>query len=335
MRYAALNALIATIVISVSRDSALAELSQGEKDTIFIGPVKVNQAVEASAQKAGRAIALQQLVEGLRTELVTEINQIRVFEIVERERKEDIELEQAFAQVAVDPNDKNAARMMKMKGARYAFLPRVDAFEDRTSSTKYDAIARQDVSRTVRVSAVVSIVDTTTGALLPESPSVQVKRSSSLEYARLGAGLRGDELIHRVTRELAERLAQETVVLLRPAKVLMITGPQIMINRGMEAGFTVGAEVEFFATQDVKDDDTGEIFQNEISVGRGVIKRSDPKQSFAEVRGENLGVAKGCVVKVTKGAVEPALAGKKRAQPSREPSGSGEKPLTFQDEVRK
>ena len=329
MRYQFRVVPIVAFLFSLSIGGAEAQLSQGEKNTIFIGPVKVNEGVAASATKSGRSNGLQQLAEGLRSELVTEINQTRVFQIVERERKDDIELEQAFAQVAVDPNDKNAASMMKMKGAKYAFLPRIDAFEDRSSTTKYQAIQRQDVSRTVWASVVVSIVDTTTGELLPESPSVKVKKSNATEYARMGTGLGGDELMSQVTKELAEKLAQEAVTLMRPAKVLTVTGPQIMINRGGEAGFGVGSEIEFFATEDVKDDDTGEVFKNEISVGKGVVKRSDAKQSFAEAKGENLGIAKGCIVKIVKKSAGSGVTVAKKAAPERPNSGSGEKPLTF------
>jgi curli biogenesis system outer membrane secretion channel CsgG len=308
--------------------SASAQLAQGEKDTAYIGPVKVNESVEEAAKRRKDLNGLNQLREGLRTELVTEINQTRVFQIVERERKDDIELEQAFAQVAVDPNDKNAAQMMKMKGAKFAFLPRIDAFEDNSSTTKYEAIQRKDVSRTVWVSAVLTVVDTTTGALLPESPSVKVKRSNSLEYARMGAGLGGDELLSQVTKELAQKLAQEIVTLMRPAKVLTITGPQIMINRGTEAGFESGSEVEFFATEDVKDDDTGEVFKNEISVGKGVVKRADAKQSFAEAKGENLGIAKGCIVKVLRRGGGKAVVARK-APEEKLSAGSSEKPISF------
>lgn len=308
--------------------NASAQLAQGEKDTAFIGPVKVNESVEEVAKKRKDSNALQQLKEGLRTELVTEINQTRVFQIVERERKDDIELEQAFAQVAVDPNDKNAAQMMKMKGAKFAFLPRIDAFQDSSSTTTYSAIQRKDVSRTVWVSAVLSVVDTTTGELLPESPSVKVKRSNSLEYARMGAGLGGDELINQVTKELAQKLAQEIVTLMRPAKVLTVTGPQIMINRGTEAGFEPGSEIEFFATEDIKDEDTGEIFKNELSVGKGTVKRADAKQSFAEAKGENLGIAKGCIVKVVKKGGGKAIVARK-APEEKLSAGSSEKPLSF------
>jgi curli biogenesis system outer membrane secretion channel CsgG len=318
-----------TLSVVAAAGSASAQLAQGEKDTIFIGPIKVQEAVAAAAKKAGRTSELEQISQALRGQLVTEINQTRVFQIVERERKEDIELEQAFAEVAVDPNDKNRAQTLKMAGAKYAFLPQIDGFEDRRSTTRYEAIARSSMSRSVWISATVSIVDTTTGALLPESPSVKVKSGSSAEYVRQAASLGGDELISSLTRELAEKLARESVTLIRPAKVLA-TSPQILINRGTEAGFAVGTQIEFYATQDVTDEDTGEVFKNEALVGSGVVKRADPKQSFAEAKGENLGIAKGCVVKIVKPAgVAKGVAVARKPARAPETAGSSEKPIQF------
>jgi hypothetical protein len=131
-------------------------------------------------------------------------------------------------------------------------------------------------------------------------------------------------------------LARESVTLMRPAKVLT-TSPRILINRGSEADFNVGARVEFYATEDVKDEDTGEIFKNEVKVGEGVIKSSDPKQSYAEVFGENLGISKGCLVKIATKAssLKGAAAGRgahEAAGAKREDklkSGSGDKPIVF------
>ncbi|MCX6114501.1 MAG: hypothetical protein NTV65_04690 [Proteobacteria bacterium] len=325
---------IASVIGSVvcGAPGAFAQLSQGEKDAVFIGVVKVQPAVHESAAKAGRTSQLNQIVQGLRGQLVTELNQTRVFQIVERDRKEDIELEQAFSEVAVDPNDKNRAQTMKMAGAKYAFLPQIDGFEDRTSTTKYEAIGRSSMSRSAWVSATVSIVDTTTGAILPDSPSVTVKSGSAADLVRQGASLGGDALISALTKELAQKLSQESIMLIRPPKVLTITGNQVMINRGTEAGFDVGVNVEFFVTEDVKDDDTGEVFKNEVLVGAGTINRADPQKSFAEPSGENLGIAKNCVVRITKGSAQKPkanVAQKNPVAPDPVNQGSGEKPLAF------
>lgn len=306
-----------------------AQLSRGEKDTIFIGVIKVDPAVEASIKRAGQSLELEQVVQGLRGYLTTELNQSHVFQLVERERKEDIELEQAFAEVAVDPNDKNRAKSLAMAGAKYAFLPTIHGFEDARSTTRFEAIGRSSLSRSVWISASVIIVDSSTGASLTESPSVEVKGSQAVEYTRQGSALGGNELLSKLAKELAKKLSQESISLLRPAKVLTISGEQIMINRGASAGFTDGVHVEFYATEDVTDDDTGEIFKNEVLVGQGTVMRSNPKQSFVVPAGENLGIAKGCVVKIKKAVVEPIKVKKKQA-PALVSSGSDEKPLNFQ-----
>ena len=96
---------------------------------------------------------------------------------------------------------------------------------------------------------------------------------------------------------MAQKLSQEITALLRPAKVLSVTGKQVMINRGTEAGFEKGDLVEIYATQKVKDEDTGEVFMNEIPVGQATITRLDKKQSFANITGDDLGITKSAVVR--------------------------------------
>ena len=254
----------------------------------------------------------------------------RVFQLVERKRKEDIELEQSFAAVAVDPDDRNMAQAGKMAGARFAFLPQIDAFDDRSETVEYQAIDRAALSRKIFLSAIVQVVDTTTGKLLPDAPSIQLTKSETRENVRPGQALGSDELIVALAKEMAHRLSGELVALLRPAKVLSVTGKQVMINRGSEAGFRTGDLVEIYATQEVKDEDTGETFRNEVPVGQAKIDRLDERQSFATVFGEDVGITRGCVVRIAK-----AHGKEGRQAPAAQPEagdmtpGSSEKPLKW------
>lgn len=277
-----------------------AELSQGEKDTIFIGPLKVQPAVIESASAKGRGSELNKTVQSLDTQFITALNATRVFQLVERKRKGDIELEQSFAAVAVDPNDKSMAQAGKMAGAKFAFLPQIDGFEDHSETVEYQAIGRTSLTRKIFLSAIVQVVDTTTGKLLPDAPSIQLTKDEAVENMRTGQAAGSDQAIVELAKEMAHRLSGELVALLRPAKVLTITGKQVMINRGSEAGFGQGDVVDIYATQDVKDDDTGETFRNEVPVGQAKIVRLDKKQSFAMIFGEDVGIAKGCVVRTAK-----------------------------------
>lgn len=283
-----------------------AELSKGEKDTIFIGRLKIQPSVIEMAEKMNRQAELKRLSGSLESQFVSALNATRVFQLVERSRKDDLELEQGFAAVAVDPNDKNAAQAGKMAGAKFAFLPQIDGFEDKSETLEYQAIGRASMSRKLFLSATVQIVDTTTGKLLPDSPSIQLTKTEEVENARIGQLSGSDEVIVALAKEMAKKLSQDVVSLLRPAKVLSVTGKQVMFNRGSEAGFNKGDLVEIYAVQNVKDDDTGEVFRNEVPVGQAVISRIDKNQSYATISGDDMGITKGCVVRFVKTAASRA-----------------------------
>ena len=286
-----------------------AELSKGEKDTIFIGALKVQPSVVEVAEKKGRQSELKRVINSLETQFISSLNATRVFQLVERSRKADIELEQGFAAVAVDPNDKNAAQAGKMAGAKYAFLPQIDGFEDSSETAEYQAIGRASMTRKLFLSALVQIVDTTTGKLLPDSPSIQLNKVEEIENVRIGQLSGSDQVIVSLAKEMASKLSQEIVAFLRPAKVLSVTGRQIMFNRGTESGFKKGDLVEIYAVQNVKDEDTGETFRNEVPVGQGIIDRIDKNQSYAKISGDDMGITKGCVVRFMKTAASRASEG--------------------------
>jgi len=309
-----------------------AELSQGEKDTIFIGELRVQPSVIEAAEKQGRSLELKRVIQSLDSQFINALNGTRVFQLVERKRKGDIELEQGFAAVAVDPNDKNLAQSGKMAGARFAFLPQIDGFEDRAETVEYQAIGRAALNRKLFLSVVVQVVDTTTGKLLADSPSVQLNRIESLEGVRTGQAVGSEQILVELAKEMAKKLSHELIALLRPAKVLSVSGKQILLNRGSEAGFSKDEMVEIYATQNVKDEDTGETFRNEVPVGQATIVRLDKKQSYATIVGEDLGIAKGCVVRISKSAAknvpgeQTATPGENVDQPT---PGSSEKPLKW------
>jgi hypothetical protein len=106
--------------------------------------------------------------------------------------------------------------------------------------------------------------------------------------------------------------------------VLDVTGNQIMINRGIESGFPVDTTIEIYAVKEVKDEDTGETFRNELPVGKAKIVRGDAKQSFAIIIGDNLGIAAGCVARPlkVKPDVKPEVKKAAAAKPKKEHSAS-------------
>ncbi len=332
--------LVGVFLVSVA---AFGQLAEGEKDTIFINQIKIQPSVQQSAAQKGKDLELKRLAQSLESQFISSVNATRVFKMVDRKRIADLQLEQEFAEVYVKAGDKNAAKLFQMTGAKFTFLPEIDGFEDRNYTDDYAAIGRTSLTRKLYISAVVQVVDTTTGELLPDSPSVQMEKVETVENAKFGQAEGSDQLIVELAKDMASKLSQEVVSLLRPAKILTVTGKQIMINRGSEGGFVPGVQVEIYAIENIVDEDTGEVFRNEMPVGKAEVVRGDKKQSFAMIGDEDFGIAKGCIVKPLKSpassqAVKPATwsggqessgdAVAPRAANPETPGSSGE-PLTW------
>jgi hypothetical protein len=320
--------IFATAMFLLPSSLFAAQLSYGEKDTIFVGELKVQPSVIEAAEKNGTLLELKRAINSLDTQFINALSSTRVFQLVERKRKGDIELEQDFAAVAVDPNDKNIAQAGKMAGAKFAFLPQVDGFEDRSEKTAYRTVDRVDLNRKIFLSATVQVVDTTTGKLLPDAPSIQLIKTEIRDSARAEHATGSDSTIVEISKEMSRKLSHDLISILRPAKVLNVTGKQIMFNRGSDAGFSKGDTVEIYAIQNVKDEENGEIYQNEVPVGQAVIERLDKRQSFAMLSGDNLGIDKGCVVRPIKLGAK-AESDKQSAEEEQQSPGSSEKPMRW------
>ena len=298
----------ALLAVSLMLLSPLVTFAAGEveKETIFIAPLKVQQPVIEGAAKMNRRAELQRLSSSLESQLVSALNATRVFQLMEQSRAPEVEPEQEAAAVSAVSDGKKTAESGRTVGAKYAFMPRIDGFKDRSDIVEYHAIGRASLNRKLFLSVVVQVVDTATGKVLPDSPSIQLTKSEVVENARIGQLAGSEEVLVALAREMAQKLSQEVVALLMPAKVLTVTGKVVMFNRGSEAGFAKGDLVEIYTVQQVKDDDTGEVLRNELPVGQAVISRIEKYQSYATISGDDGGITKGSVVRFVKSAASRA-----------------------------
>lgn len=305
-----------------------AELTAGAKDTIFVAPIQVSPSLINKAEATGKSIALKRVYETLETQFTPALSATRIFQMVERKDVAIVQKEQAIAGKAADENA-TAVQNGRLLGAKYAFIPVLDGFELLVSTLPSPATGRSTVTREIFLSAGVKIVETSSGSLLLEAPSVQLKETEVLKNLLPGQDSGDEVLLLRVAKELAQRLAQESVAQLRPTRVLSVSGKQVLINRGIEAGYSLGDQVEFFTAKEVKDEESGELYSNETPVGQGTIIRIDRRQAFVMINGDNLGIAKGNIVKPFKAAAPAPSPADKVIPGSELPPGSGEKPLKW------
>ncbi|HPQ65309.1 MAG TPA: CsgG/HfaB family protein [bacterium] len=324
---------------------ALGQESPGKKDTIFVGRVKVQPSVTELAAREGYGVDLRRIADSLETQFLGALNATRLFQLVDRSRVAEVQEEQAFGQVAVGTD---AARIGRMTGAAYAFFPEVDGFQVRTDTDVYAGIGRESVTRRYFLSILVQVVDTTTGEVLPESPSIQVERVDSTGMAAPGQATASDRVLVDMAKEASGRLTRDLLGLLKPAKVLKVSQAgegkiQLLINRGAQGGFGPGDMVTVYHYEAVTDEETGEVYRDKVPLCRARIIRGNDRQSTALSIGDDLGVTAGCIAekdaaaeagseipRVTwSGGEEDTGTGTAPVRVSPDTPGSGEQPLQW------
>jgi hypothetical protein len=329
--------LFAALLLLLPAAATAADLTVGEQDTVSITATKVQPSVMEIADKQGKTAELQRLADSLETQFISALGATRVFRLQESRKTEATEGETT---AAAGTDKESVPATGQTAAARFAFQPQIDGFEDSTEQVRYTATGRTKSSRKIFISAIVQVVETATGKMLAEAPSVQLTREAATVSTKGSREPGGDREIVALAREAAQKLAQDVVALLRPAKVLSVTGRQLLINRGTEAGFASGDLLDVFAVRQVKDDDSGEIFFEEIPVGQAIITRLDKKQSYANISGDDLGIAKGAVVRKLKSAAarreewlsqppDPTLPDFGTPEATEANPASGEKPLKW------
>jgi hypothetical protein len=283
---------IVCAVLHVETCYAQTTLTKGARDSVFVGKILVQESVKESVKRSGNALSLDRFRDSLDSQLVSAIAGTRVFTVVDRRRFPDLEDEGKLADFLT-----GEATSLDTRTAKYALLAEVDGFEDLVVTEPFTQVGRVDMQRKITASAIVQIIDLRTREVLPDIPSVQLEETERKKMVTAAEGTPSDQLLVVMAKKMATKLAQKSITLLNPAKILAVTGKQVMINRGVAFGFEKEIEVDFFAVQSIEDEDTGEVFLNEVPVGVGKVIRSDTKKSFALVT-EDLGVQAGCVVKL-------------------------------------
>jgi hypothetical protein len=227
-------------------------------------------------------------------QLIDRMHNTRKFTVVSRSDLQTILKEQDLQRVFSSPDDANVAQAFKIAGCKYALIVTIDDFQDVQEELRFEGQQTVAHKRTVRLSAVGKIYDTTTGKLL-ESANFQLeeKDGTKLQQGVSRDGAREDHLLTEMAREMAHRIANRTSDVVFPAKIIAKTGNLVTINRGDGTSIQNGQIWTVFAVgAELTDPDTGEsLGVEEIPIGKVKIIAVDPKFSKAQVI-EDLGVEK-------------------------------------------
>lgn len=297
-----LFASVVAIAPVLASGSAMAQ--KAHKATVGIQTVEVIPSLMTKVRAGGseKGLALERVAESLGQQLIDRVQNTRKFAVVSRSDLKTILKDQELQSVLSDPSDQNIAHAFKVAGCKYALIPTIDDFQDLQKELQGEDGAVAAWKRTVRLSVVMKIYDTTSAKLLESASEVLSDQDKGRTQAGVNAdGREGDDLMAQVSRDMAQMLCNRVVDVVYPAKILQRTGQLVTINRGDGTGIAEGQKWDVFAPgKTLIDPDTGEnLGSEEIPVGVIEIVRVQPKFAQGKVL-EDYGIDTGHIVRRSK-----------------------------------
>lgn len=300
-----LKTIACVVALLAGTSLALAETPSAGKIRLGIGAVKIVQSLKTQLNQTSQGQLVTRAAETIDGQLMDALQNTRKFEIIARSDLDELIREQGLpGGVITDAADPKAAAPAKIKGLEYLVITSIDDFVDVDQSTYSPEMQMAVSRRTLKLSSVVKIYNTSTGVLLESMVVPSMVETKGTVRVTPGDTSRNPKAIDdgvyvELVNQLAQRVAMRVTDTLFPAKVITVTGDLVTLNRGAGTAINRGELWEVFATgTELKDPDTGEVLgKEEIKVGEVVVVDVTPKFSKAQVYGENRGIAPGMILR--------------------------------------
>ena len=200
---------------------------------IGLGAVKVLPSLKQSLAANGQLDLVNRASETIEAQMMDALQNTRKFEIVARHDLDELIKEQGLPAGAItDPTDPKSAMAARIKGVEYLVLTTIDDFVDVEQSTASQEMQMAVSRRTLRMSAVVRIYNSSTGVLLESmSVPVQVENGGATRMtpgdAVKNPRAQDDSAYVELVNQLSMRRAQRITDILFPAKIVTVTGDAV------------------------------------------------------------------------------------------------------------
>lgn len=267
-------------VIGLSTCLTLSVVGQDLK-TICVEDAKVSPALTRDLSGDARLVQMQRVAQALDSHLNASIAGSKKFKIVNRKDLDQLMREQNLADQGLV--SKKGAKINNLTGAQYVLVTFIDSFQETTETAVFDGVHK--MKRRFQASAQTTITDNSTSEILDAS-NVQVELVDVLDVIGTSnrPGGRTDEMMPKITRELAEKTTARLIEVLFPPKIIEVDGTTITINRG-EGFFKRDDVITLFSkSKTVVDPDTNDkITIKGKAIGTARITFVDPTTAQAEL----------------------------------------------------
>lgn len=292
------NALAAAALIAAMTAPAWAQggpEAEGQQDGAGqpqapAGPKKASLAVmpftfsaEVLEQKGDEVrLAVRQFeTSALTNKFITALVNTRKFDVVERQRVDDLIGEMQMAESGL-MDAARAARAGQMIGADYFLMGELSVFTINVTWRRIPNTTKFSRLITAQIIVDMRIVDTRTSRIVAADKGEARHELRSMHDAQVETVFPPD-LIDLLQRQLCDALTIKTIDGVYPIKIIGFSGGTISLNRGEGGGVEVGQVLEVFSLgEEMIDPDTGEsLGSEEVKLGALRITEVLPRFSKA------------------------------------------------------
>lgn len=240
--------------------------------------------------------------ENLKNKIREKINNSKKFDVIMRNQKDIKRLleEQKFSDERigrVDTEDEKRAQYGKFAGVEYFVSVDIKDFYEGMEEARFKKVKSED-KHFVRLEVGLRLLHASTGRIKLEKSLVDKESKQVGGY--YDSDISSDrETVNKLIDKISGKIVKEILNELYPIKILKKMGNSVFLNRGEESGIKKGSELEVFAIEKVKDEDTDEEVNLEMPVGKIRITSASGKTSQGEII-EDMGInVENCIARVT------------------------------------
>jgi curli biogenesis system outer membrane secretion channel CsgG len=242
-----------------------ASLAMAARPTLAVLPFTVDKQVVVIAPSAILAGTVESQTSLLTDELVHQLVATRKFDVLERQRVDDLIREKDFQSSDYASPDE-AAKLAKILGADYFVLGRIDEMGAQVTSKSIPYSTQSVTQQEGHLKAYLRVIDARSGRIVAAEKFTQ---ESVLRKPGKGDSI-GSKLLADAATTMVSRIA-DTVF---PLRIAQVDGATLYLNRGADSsGLKVGDQLVILSQgAAVVDQDTGEsLGQTENEVGTASV----------------------------------------------------------------
>lgn len=237
----------------------------------------------------------------LSNELIHQLVATRKFDVLERQRVDDLIKEKQFQETDYASPDE-APKIARLLGADYFVLGRIDDLVGKVERKQMPYSSLTYVQQEAHVDLYLRVIDARTGRIVAAE---KFAAEAKLRDPK-GTANAGKKLIAQASQEMVTRIVG-TVFPLRVAKV---EGKSLYINRGNDGSLKVGDVLVVYSQgSTIRDVDTGEeLGATEEAVARATVTAVEARFTKASIDDAPEAVKDGMLVRKAEGAAAKAAA---------------------------